>query len=86
MQPYIPDAFKTGKEYVTARNMCMFSTWGTEVEVVAFAQLSGFDVKIFTPQKQWALYCHDGITGESSTRCFYLSNESGFHFDPIFKN
>ena len=86
LQPYIPDAFKTRKEYVAARNMHTFSTWGTEVKVVAFTQLSGFDVKIFTPQKQWALYCDDGITGESSTRCFYLSNESGFHFDPIFKN
>ena len=66
LQPYIPDEFKSGQEYVTAKNMCTFSTWRTEVEIMALAQLSGFDVKIFTPQKQWALYCYDGIIGESS--------------------
>ena len=65
--------------------MQMFSTWGTEVEIIAFTQLSGFDVKVFIPQKQWALYCNDSITGEPSERCFYLSNESSYHFDPIFK-
>ena len=85
LQPYIPEDFKSGKEYITKQSMQMFSTWGTEVEIIAFTQLSGFDVKVFTPQKQWALYCNDGITGEPSERCFHLSNESGYHFDPIFE-
>ena len=86
LQLYIPEEFKSGKEYITKLSMWTFSTWGTEVEFIAFAPLSGFDVKVFTPQKQWALYCNDGITAEPSKRCFYLSNESGYHFDPIFKS
>ena len=86
LQLYIPEEFKRGAEYITKQSMQTFSTLGTEVEIMAFTQLSVFDVKVFTPQKQRALYCNDGITGEPSKRCFYLSNESGYHFDPIFKS
>ena len=65
--------------------MCSFTTWGTEVEIVGFAQISGFDVKVFTTQKQWELFNHDPVKGESSSTCFYVSNISGDHFDPIFE-
>ena len=65
--------------------MHTFTTWGTKVEIVAFAQLSGFDVKVFTAQRQWALFSHDPVKGESSSKCFYLSNISRDHFDPIFE-
>ena len=51
---------------------------------MAFAQLTGFDVKMYTVHNQWALFSHDPFKGESSTSCFYLSNASGNHFDPIF--
>ena len=63
--------------------MHRFSTQGTEVEIIAFAQIAEFDVKVYTTQNQWALFCHDPIKGESSDSCFYLSNASGDHFDPI---
>ena len=52
---------------------------------MAFAQISGFDVKVLTAQKQWALFTHDPVKGESSSTCFYVSNISGDHFDPIFE-
>ena len=65
--------------------MHTFSTWGTEVEIIAFAQIAEFDVKVYTAQNQWALFSHDPIKGESSDRCFYLSNASCDHFDPIFE-
>ena len=44
LRPYIPENFATGKQHMTSKNMCNFSTWGTEVEIIAFAQISGFDV------------------------------------------
>ena len=65
--------------------MRTFTTWGMEVEIIAFAQLTGFDVKVFTAQKQWALFSHDQVKNESSDRCFYLTNVSGDHFDPVFE-
>ena len=64
--------------------MRSFTTWGTEVKIVAFAQLTGFDVKVYTVHNQWALFSHDPLKGESSRSCFYLSNAGSSHFDPIF--
>ena len=85
LSPYFPTAYKPGKEYLRGQNMHTFTTWGTKVEIVAFAQLSGFDVKVVTLQKQWALFSHDPVKGESSSKCFYLSNISRDYFDPIFE-
>ena len=48
LEAYIPSVFKSGKQYVQERNMRNFTTWGTEVEIIAFAQISGFDVKVYT--------------------------------------
>ena len=81
LQLYIPQAFIAGKNYIAAKNMRIFSTWGTEVEIIAFAQISGFDVIVFTQQQQFATYRHDRT--EFSDCKFYLGNESECHFDPI---
>ena len=36
--------------------MCHFHMWGTEVEIFAFAQLSRYDIYVYTQQGQWALF------------------------------
>ena len=78
---------KNGREYVMASNMPQCNTWGTEVEIVSFAQITRHDVYVYTEQKQWARYSHSTISDcELSETAFYISNESGNHFDPIFKN
>ena len=61
--------------------MHQFDTWGTEVEIFAFAQLSGYDVYVYTQQREWALFNSDldAITGKA----LYLTNEAGGHFDPV---
>ena len=69
LSAYLPTSYKTGKEYVTNKNIWSFTTWGTEVEIIAFAQLTGFDVKVYTAHKQWAMFCHDPLKGESSKSC-----------------
>ena len=84
LSAYIPGEFCTGKQYTKSRNMHHFSTWGTELEIIAFAQISGFDVLVYTPQKQYARYSADPVNSIVSEKAFYLSNKSGFHFDPIF--
>ena len=35
-----------------------FPTWGTEVEIFAVAEISGFDVIVLTQHKQWIYYSH----------------------------
>ena len=58
--------------------------WGTELEIISFAQLTSFDVYVFTQQGLWARYSHDPKNSDCSKNAFYMSNESGSHFDPIF--
>ena len=81
LQVYIPQIYKSGKEYTQNKNMQSFATWGTEVEIIVFAQIPGFDVLVYTQHKKFATYRHTSI--DFSDCKFYLSNESGCHFDPI---
>ena len=50
---YIPPQFKSGHEYVVTSNMRNFNTWGTEVEIIAMAQMSGFYILVYTEQGVW---------------------------------
>ena len=42
LKAYIPKQFSMGKEYTVSMNMHNFSTWGTEIEIIAFAKLFWF--------------------------------------------
>ena len=61
--------------------MCNFCSWATEVEIFAFAQISGFDIYVYRSHKNWASYQSDPNC--KSEKAFYLSNRSGYHFDPV---
>ena len=85
LQMYIPPQFKSGHEYVVTSNMRNFNTWGTELEIITMAQMSGFDILVYTEQGVWVCY-KSSITDNSHTsRASYLSNKSGYHFDPVFE-
>ena len=66
--------------------MCNFTTWGTEVEIIAMEQISGFDMYVYIKNGGWLQYSHCINNGEDekSERAFFMSNESGSHFDPVF--
>ena len=53
LQAYIPSQFKSGKDYIMSSGMHNFTTWGTDVEIIAMAQISGFDMYVYT--KKWWL-------------------------------
>ena len=53
LQTYLAPKYKSGKDYVVASGMCNFTTWGTEVEIIALAQISGFDIYIYTQNNNW---------------------------------
>ena len=40
IKSYLPTRYKNGREYVMASNMRQFNMWGTEVEIMSFAQSS----------------------------------------------
>ena len=48
LQMYLAPKYKSGKDYVVASSMCNVTTWGTEVEIIVLAQISGFDIYIPT--------------------------------------
>ena len=83
MKMYIPSAYKSGREYIEKSNMHNFCAWGTEVEIIALAQISGFDFMVYTRQCNWLRYKSSVVDNEVSDQCFYLSNESGCHFNPV---
>ena len=68
--------------------MRSFTTWRTEVEIFALAQISGFDIIVFTQYKQWIHYFHCVTETEyDKNQCaFFMSNKSGSHFDPVFSS
>ena len=86
LQAYIPSNFKSGKDYIIASNMRNFSTWGTEVEIITLAKISRFDMYVYTKNSGWLRYAHciDNGEDEISEHAFFVSNESGSHFDPVF--
>ena len=61
IESYLPTRYKIGRKYVMALNMRQFNMWGTEVEIVSFAQITGHDVYVYIEQKQWARYSHSTI-------------------------
>ena len=84
LQAYLPTKFTSGWEYIKASNMHNFSTWGTEVEIIALAQLSGHDIYVFA-QNKWLRYPHCISDNDEKSECaFFLSNALGCHFDPVF--
>ena len=52
IKSYLPTRYKNGREYVVASNMRQFNMWGTEVEIVSFAQKTRHNVYVYTEQKQ----------------------------------
>ena len=78
---YIPTWCKSGWDYVTSSQMHNFRTWGTEVEIMAMAQISGFDIWVYTSTNQWCHYSSDDTS--CSEEAFYMSNSSGCHFYPV---
>ena len=53
LKTYLPSNYKSGKDYIVASNMHNFPTWGTEVELIALAQISGFDIYVYTQNNGW---------------------------------
>ena len=81
---YLPSNYKSGKEYVVVSNMCSYKTWGTEVKIIAMAQITRFDILVYTVQGEWVHYKSSTMDNDHTERCFYISNKSGYHFDPVF--
>ena len=71
LQPYLPNRFKSGRDYIQLSNMHNFSTWGTEVEIIALAQIAGFDICVFT-QHNLLRYSHCINNADEKYECAFF--------------
>ena len=53
MKMYILSIYKTGKEYIVTLNMHNYHSWGTKVEIMVLAQISGFNFMVYTKPGSW---------------------------------
>ena len=82
LRSYIPQEFSTGEEYVKAKQMHLSTTWATEVELFACAQLSGRDVVCYFG-KQWLRYPASGNQKKPSRNAFFIASCYGQHFTAV---
>ena len=81
LRSYIPQEYITGEEYVKATQMHLSSTWATEVELFASAQLSRKDVICYFG-KQWLRYPASGNQKKPTRNAFFIANY-GQHFTAV---
>ena len=84
LRSYIPQEFNTGNEYVKATQMNLPTTWATEVELFACAQLSGKDVVCYFG-KQWLRYPASGNQKKPTRNAFFIANCYGQHFTAVVR-
>ena len=82
LRSYIPQEFSTGEEYVKAKQMHLSTTWTTEVELFACAQLSGKDVVCYFG-KQWLRYPASCNQKKPTRNAFFIANCLGQHFTAV---
>ena len=71
--------FANGHEYLKAKGMRNDGVWGTEIEILATANMAQRDVVVFNKNGYLRYKCSSGPTYE----CFFLDNRGGGHFDVI---
>ena len=56
--------------------MHSFTSWGTDVDIIALAQIAGFDIYVYTLNGDWLWYRHNIDNGEDekSECAFFISN------------
>lgn len=82
LRSFIDSKYSSGPDYISRVGMANNGVWGTEVEIFAFAMLTGKDVIVYSLDR-WLRYCASGFNGKSSKQGWYLNNTSGDHFDPV---
>ena len=83
IRPHVPRTFRSGKHYLNSTNMKNSEVWGTDVEILSFAQMVQTDVVVFTKGK-WQRFPASGTQQALSANAFYLVNVTGdHHYDPV---
>ena len=79
---YIPQHYPSGEAYIQGEAMADLTTWATEVELFACAQLSGKDIVCYC-HRTWLRYPASGNPRKPTRSAFFIANKNGNHFNPV---
>ena len=82
LRSYIPQHYPSGEAYIQGEAMADLTTWATEVELFACAQLSGKDMVCYC-HKKWLRYAISGNPRKPTRNAFFISNKRGNHLNPV---
>ena len=81
---HIPPIYVSVKEYIEKERMQNSFTWGTDLELVVLAQITGHDVFAYSQHKNWVRYSANMKHDDPRTpTAFYLNKSSRYHFNPV---
>ena len=81
LRSYIPQHYPSGEEYIQGEALAHLTTWATEVELFACAQLSDKDVVCYC--HRWLRYPASGNPRKPTRNAFFIANKRGNHFNPV---
>ena len=82
LRSYIPQHYPSGEAYIQGEAMGDLTTWATEVELLACAQLSGKDIMCYC-HRTWLRYPASGKPRKPTRSAFFIANKNGNHFNPV---
>ena len=82
LRSYIPLHYSSGEAYIQGEAMADLTTWATEVELFACAQLCGKDIVCYS-HSRWLRYTVSGNPRKPTRSAFFIANKNGNHFNPV---
>ena len=82
LRSYIPQHYPSGQVYIQGEAMADLTTWATEVELFACAQLCGKDI-VYYCHSRWLRYTVSGNPRKPTRSAFFIANKNGNHFNPV---
>ena len=82
LRSYIPQHYPSGEAYTQGEAMADLTTWATEVELFACAQLCGKDIVCYS-HSRWLRYPANGNPMKSTRSAFFIANKNGNHFNLV---
>ena len=75
LRSYIPQHYPSGEAYIQGKAMADLTTWATEVELFACAQLCGKDIVCYS-HSRWLMYHTSGNPRKPTRSAFVIANKS----------
>ena len=84
LRSYIPQHYRSGEAYIQGEAMADLTTWATEVELFACAQLCGKDIVCYS-HSRWLRYPASGNPRKPTSSAFFFAIKNGNHFNTVIR-